>query len=72
METSALIIEAKQGSAAAQKYLFDQLADKMMMVCRRYVKNSEDAENYCSMVFISSLKIYLLSITTAMLLCTAG
>lgn len=44
METSELIREAKQGSAAAQKYLFDQLAAKMMMVCRRYVKNNEDAE----------------------------
>ena len=44
METSELIREAKQGSGAAQKYLFDQLADKMIMVCRRYVKNTEDAE----------------------------
>lgn len=44
METSELIKEAKQGSVAAQKYLFDQLAGKMMMVCRRYVKNTEDAE----------------------------
>src|SRR5450432_1604227 len=44
METSELIKEAKQGSAAAQKCLFDQLADKMLFVCRRYVKNSEDAE----------------------------
>jgi len=44
METSELIKEAKQGSAAAQKCLFDQLAEKMLLVCRRYVKNSEDAE----------------------------
>jgi RNA polymerase sigma factor (sigma-70 family) len=44
METSELIKEAKQGSAAAQKCLFDRLADKMLLVCRRYVKNSEDAE----------------------------
>jgi RNA polymerase sigma factor (sigma-70 family) len=44
METSELIKEAKQGSAAAQKCLFDQLAGKMLLVCRRYVKNSEDAE----------------------------
>jgi RNA polymerase sigma factor (sigma-70 family) len=44
METSQLIKEAKQGSAAAQKYLFDQLAEKMLMICRRYVKNQEDAE----------------------------
>jgi len=44
METSELIKEAKQGSAAAQKCLFDQWAEKMLLVCRRYVKNSEDAE----------------------------
>jgi RNA polymerase sigma factor (sigma-70 family) len=44
MEISALIKEAKQGSAAAQKCLFDQLSDKLLMVCRRYVKNPEDAE----------------------------
>ncbi|MEO8412155.1 MAG: sigma-70 family RNA polymerase sigma factor [Ginsengibacter sp.] len=44
METLELIKEAKHGSAAAQKYLFDQWAEKMNMVCRRYVKNQEDAE----------------------------
>ena len=44
MDTSELIKEAKQGSAAAQKYLFDEWAEKMLLVCRRYVKNAEDAE----------------------------
>ncbi|MDQ2862895.1 MAG: sigma-70 family RNA polymerase sigma factor [Bacteroidota bacterium] len=44
MDTSEMIKEAKQGSTAAQKYLFDQWAEKMLMVCRRYVKNPEDAE----------------------------
>jgi len=44
MDTSELIREAKMGSAAAQKCLFDQLAEKMLIVCRRYVKNPEDAE----------------------------
>src|SRR6185437_5679158 len=44
METSELIKEAKQGSTAAQKYLFDQWAEKMHFICRRYVKNPEDAE----------------------------
>ncbi|MEO5592782.1 MAG: sigma-70 family RNA polymerase sigma factor [Chitinophagaceae bacterium] len=44
MEISKLVREAKQGSTAAQKCLFDQLSDKMLMVCRRYVKNREDAE----------------------------
>ena len=44
MDISELIKEAKQGSTAAQKCLFDQLADKLLMICRRYVKNPEDAE----------------------------
>ncbi len=44
MDISQLIKEAKQGSTAAQKCLFDEMADKLLMVCRRYVKNREDAE----------------------------
>ncbi len=39
-----LITDARQGNAAAQKRLFALLADSMMLLCRRYVKNSEDAE----------------------------
>ncbi len=44
MNVSELIREAKHGSTAAQKCLFDLFADSMMLVCRRYIKNSEDAE----------------------------
>lgn len=44
MDTSELIKEAKGGSVAAQKYLFDLMADRLLMVCRRYVKVQEDAE----------------------------
>lgn len=44
MNTAVLIKEAKQKSAAAQKCLFDLFADKMLMTCRRYLKNKEDAE----------------------------
>jgi RNA polymerase sigma-70 factor (ECF subfamily) len=44
MQVSLLIKEAKHGSAAAQKCLFDLYAPKMMLVCRRYVKQQEDAE----------------------------
>ena len=44
MDIAELIKEAKQGSAAAQKCLFDLLADRMLTICRRYVKNKEDAE----------------------------
>ncbi len=44
MDIANLIKEAKQGSIAAQKCLFNRLADKMLLLCRRYVKNREDAE----------------------------
>ncbi len=44
MNISELIKEAKRGSSAAQKCLFDQMADKLLMICRRYVKSPEDAE----------------------------
>jgi len=44
MDNSELIKEAKLGSAAAQKWLFDQFGGKMLMVCQRYVKSQEDAE----------------------------
>lgn len=38
------IQDARSGSAAAQKALFDHLADPMMALCRRYLKSREDAE----------------------------
>jgi len=44
MEIATLVKEARQGSTAAQKCLFDQLSDKMLVLCRRYVKSREDAE----------------------------
>jgi RNA polymerase sigma-70 factor (ECF subfamily) len=44
MDVSELVKEARLGSAASQKYLFDLLSDKMMLVCRRYLKSREDAE----------------------------
>lgn len=44
MDIPELIKKAKLGSAAAQKALYDRFADKMMLVCRRYVKGPEDAE----------------------------
>lgn len=44
MDISELIKEATKGSASAQKCLFDLFVDKLLMVCRRYVKKPEDAE----------------------------
>jgi len=36
--------DARAGNAAAQKAIFDQLADPMMALCCRYVKSRADAE----------------------------
>ncbi len=44
MDITALIKEAKKGGTAAQQRLFELLRAKIYLVCRRYVKNSEDAE----------------------------
>lgn len=72
METSELIKEAKQGSVAAQKYLFDNWCERMMVVCRRYVKSAEDAEELMLDGFLNSLKIFIHSLTRAMRHCTIG
>jgi RNA polymerase sigma-70 factor (ECF subfamily) len=44
MNLHTLIREAKQGSQLAQQGLFNLFAAQMAMVCRRYVKSREDAE----------------------------
>ena len=44
MEIAQLVKEVKQGSAPAQKCLFDLLSGKMLLTCRRYLKSNEDAE----------------------------
>lgn len=44
MNISEQIEDARSGNAAAQKVLFSRLADPMMALCCRYVKNREDAE----------------------------
>jgi RNA polymerase sigma factor (sigma-70 family) len=44
MDTAQLLKEARQGSAAAQKCLYDMWCKKMLLVCLRYVKNEQDAE----------------------------
>jgi RNA polymerase sigma factor (sigma-70 family) len=44
MDVSKLVKEAKRGIAASQKCLFDQFSDRLMLVCSRYLKNKEDAE----------------------------
>lgn len=44
MKLHTLIREAKQGNRLAQQGLFNLYAAQMAMVCRRYVKSREDAE----------------------------
>ena len=44
MNLSDQLEDARSGSAAAQKYLFDHFADPMMALCCRYVKNRADTE----------------------------
>jgi RNA polymerase sigma-70 factor (ECF subfamily) len=44
MNQEQLIKECKQGSAAAQKCLYDLYAEPMFMTCRRYLKTEADAE----------------------------
>jgi RNA polymerase sigma factor (sigma-70 family) len=59
MNISEQIQDARCGNAAAQKALFDHLADPMMALCCRYLKSREDAEEvlldgFCK--FFSHLK----------------
>ncbi|MEO6671090.1 MAG: sigma-70 family RNA polymerase sigma factor [Ferruginibacter sp.] len=44
MEFAGLIEEIKSGNESAQDALFKKLSGRMFIVCRRYIKNTEDAE----------------------------
>lgn len=44
MDLHEMIKEAKLGNAAAQKCLFEKLTARMLMLCKRYVKSHQDAE----------------------------
>src|ERR1700760_3926174 len=44
MNIAEQLEDARAGSTAAQKALFDHLADPMMALCCRYVTNRSDAE----------------------------
>jgi RNA polymerase sigma factor (sigma-70 family) len=44
MNLHQLVKEAKQGSTAAQKCLYDAFSGSMLLVCCRYVKDRQDAE----------------------------
>lgn len=44
MELQQLLKECKAGSITAQKYLFDKYATPFFLLCRRYLKTDEQAE----------------------------
>jgi DNA-directed RNA polymerase specialized sigma24 family protein len=55
MELQQLLKECKKGSITAQKYLFDRYARQFFLLCRRYLKTDEQAEE---MVMTGFLKIF--------------
>ena len=56
MDLHEMIKEAKLGDAAAQKCLFEKLTAKMLMLCRRYVKSYQDAEELMLDGFLKMFK----------------
>lgn len=44
MEIKKLISECAKGSITAQRYLFDSYAKRFLMLCERYLKQREEAE----------------------------
>lgn len=44
MKLQQLLKECKKGSITAQKYLFDQYSKQFFLLCRRYMKTDEEAE----------------------------
>jgi RNA polymerase sigma factor (sigma-70 family) len=44
MQLRQLLIECKRKNAAAQRRLYDEFATAMFLLCRRYLKNDESAE----------------------------
>lgn len=52
MDDATLIIECVKGNARAQRMLFDKFAPKMLGVCMRYTKNTEQAEDVLQDGFI--------------------
>ena len=56
MQLQQLLIECKTGSITAQKYLFDLYATQMFLVCNRYLKNNELAEECMLNGFFKAFK----------------
>ncbi|HUS03486.1 MAG TPA: sigma-70 family RNA polymerase sigma factor [Chitinophagaceae bacterium] len=61
MELQQLLKECKKRSVTAQKYLFDHYAVPMFLLCRRYVKADETAEEVMMngfLKFFNSLEVF--------------
>jgi RNA polymerase sigma-70 factor (ECF subfamily) len=56
MELSTAIEGCRKGSRAAQHCLFSRYAEQMFILCYRYVKNREDAEELMLNGFLSFFK----------------
>jgi RNA polymerase sigma factor (sigma-70 family) len=52
MDESTLIEQCLKGSSLAQKKLFEKFAPKMLFVCQRYCKNTEEAEDVLQEGFV--------------------
>ena len=52
MDDTTLVIECVKGNIRAQRELFDRYAQKMLGVCMRYTKNTEQAEDILQDGFI--------------------
>lgn len=55
MDDTTLVIECVKGNVRAQQKLFDKFARKMLGVCLRYTKNTEQAEDVLQDGFV---KVY--------------
>lgn len=51
-----LVKLCRKGDGRGQRELYDKFAPQMLMVCRRYVKSMEDAEEVLSNAFIKVFK----------------
>lgn len=59
MEINELISKCKNGNAAAEKELFQRYANKIFILCRRYVRQKEEAYDLmqdCFILLFDSLK----------------
>lgn len=52
MDDKTLVYECAKGSSRAQRALFDKFAPKMLAVCLRYVKKTDDAEDVLQDAFV--------------------